>query len=122
MVRIDEKQEATIAKIRMAIDDDITARAKLEAEAEISSEGDFESLPDPLWAAPDNTNGDSHWIFGSPKKPINSRALETEMPNVSFKEFDERLRDFLPMCLPNKAIRYEDPIQVSLHVPQYISM
>lgn len=109
MARIDEKQEA-IAKIRMAIDSNITACAKIEAELdEINSD---HSDTHNFWAAPDNANGNSpHWIFGSPEKPINSRALEME--NLSFKEFDERLRDFLSLCLPNEAIRYEDPILVS---------
>ena len=74
-----------------------------------------------VWAAPDNINGDSdapQWIFGSPKTPINSRTLETDMcaqGNPSFIEFDDWLRDFLSLCLPDEAIRYEDLILVSLN-------
>ncbi|KAF8800477.1 hypothetical protein BYT27DRAFT_7262876 [Phlegmacium glaucopus] len=125
MVQIDEKQEA-IAKIRMAIDNDVAARAKIEAEAEISSE-DFEedSLPNPaqsIWTAPDNIDRHlPHWIFGSPEKPTNSCTLEPEMSALgdsSFTGFDEHLRDFLSLCLPDEAIRYEDPIMVSFHAPQ----
>ncbi len=126
MARIDEKQEA-IAKIRMAIDNNVAAHA---AEAEISNE-DFEEdseavpkLAQSVWAPPNGVDGHSpHWIFGSPEKPINTRAVEPEMSNLndlSFKDFDERLRDFLSICLPDEAIRYEDPILVSLSIPQYI--
>jgi hypothetical protein len=117
MAQIDEKQEA-IAKIRMAIDTDATARARIDAEvaeAGISTEAVHVSV----WAAPDNLNGSSpHWIFGSPEKPKNSRILETDMcaqGNPSFKDFDEHLRDFLSLSLPDEAIRYEDPILVSLN-------
>ena len=84
MTQIDEKQEA-IAKIRMAIDNDATAR---ELEAKINST-DFKedcaselspNLGKSAWAAPDNVSGHSpHWIFGSPENPINSHILETEM-------------------------------------------
>jgi hypothetical protein len=36
--------------------------------------------------------------------------------DASFKEFDERIRDFLSLLyLPDEAIRYEDPIQVILN-------
>jgi hypothetical protein len=113
MAQIDEKLEA-IAKIRMAIDTDVAARARINAEAaeaRISTET----------AAPDHVNGDSdasHWIYGSPETPINSRTLETDMcaqGNPSFVEFDDRLRDFLSLCFPDEAIRYEDPILVSLN-------
>ena len=65
MAQIDEKQEA-IAKICMAIDSDLVACAKIDAEAghEISTEAVHKSL----WAAPNNLNGHSpHWIFGSPR-------------------------------------------------------
>lgn len=111
MAQIDGRQEA-IAKIRMAIDTDVATRARIDAEAAeagISTE-----------AALDNVNGHEspHWIFGSPEKPINSHILETDMcaqGNPSFKEFNERLRDFLSLCLPDEAIRYEDPILVSLN-------
>ncbi|PPQ87069.1 hypothetical protein CVT25_000049 [Psilocybe cyanescens] len=122
MARIDEKQEA-IARIRMAIDNDIAARAKIKAEAETNND-DFKADSQPnlvqsVWAAPENIDGQSpHWKFGSPEKPINSRALETEMPtlcNLSFKEFDDRLRDFLSLCLPTEVIRYEDPIVIRLY-------
>ncbi|KAG5649249.1 hypothetical protein H0H81_005111, partial [Sphagnurus paluster] len=117
MAQIDEKQEA-IAKIRMAIDNDAAARAKIDAEAEISYD-DFKEdgsmdLGQSIWAAPDTLDGHSpHWKFGSPGKPINSRALETEMSSLddsSFKEFDERLRDFISLCIPDEALHYEDPI------------
>jgi hypothetical protein len=99
---------------------------KIKADAEVNSE-DFkeDSLPNlaqSIWAAPDSVDGCSpHWKFGSPEKPINSRALETEMSalgDTSFKEFDEHLRDFLSSCLPDEAIQYEDPILVSVHAPQ----
>ncbi|KDR73369.1 hypothetical protein GALMADRAFT_72471, partial [Galerina marginata CBS 339.88] len=122
MAKIDEKQEA-IAKIRMAIDNDVAARAKIAAEAGISS-GDFEedSLPilaQSAWAAPNNVDGQSpHWKFGSPEKPINSRALDTEISGLgdsTIKDFDERLRDFLSSCLPDEAIRYEDQILIRLY-------
>jgi hypothetical protein len=118
MTQIDEKQEA-IAKIRMMIDNDAAAR-----EAEISNIMEGDELPPNLgksvWAAPDNVSGHSpHWIFGSPENPTNSRILETEMSahgDASFKEFDERIRDFLSLLyLPDEAIRYEDPIQVILN-------
>jgi hypothetical protein len=116
MAQIDEKQEA-IAKIRMAVDNDVAARARiLNAKSEIDTETDNISVWG-LWAAPDNVHGLSpHWTFGSPEKPINSRTLEMDMcaqGNLSFKEFDERLRDFLSVCLPDEAIQYEDPILVS---------
>jgi hypothetical protein len=122
MAWIDEKQEA-IAKIRMAIDTDVAAHTRINAEAtEARICTEAVHMPVSLWAAPDNVNGHSpHWIFGSPEKPINSRILETDMcalnqgnPSPSFKEFDERLRDFLSLCLPDEAIRYEDTILVSL--------
>lgn len=124
MTQIDEKQEA-IAKIRMAIDNDAAAR---ELEAKINST-DFKedcaselspNLGQSAWAAPDNVSGHSpHWIFGSPENPINSHILETEMSaqgDASFKEFDERLRDFLSLCLPHEAIRYEDLILVIINM------
>ena len=118
MAWIDEKQEA-IAKIRMAIDTDVAARARIDAnvgEAGISTEPEVVHLS--AWAAPNNLKGlPPHWKFGSPEKPVNSCILETDMcaqGNPSFKEFDERLRDFLSLCLPDEAIRYEDPILVSL--------
>ena len=119
MTQIDEKQEA-ITKIRMAIDNDAAAR-------EAKSSADFKegcelspNLGKSVWAAPDNVNGHSpHWIFGSPENPINSHSLETDMSaqgDASFKEFDERLRDFiLSLYLPDEAIRYEDPILV-MHI------
>jgi hypothetical protein len=120
MTQIDEKQEA-IAKIRMTIDNDAAAR-----EAKISSadfkEGDELSpnLGQSVWAAPDNVNGHSpHWIFGSPENPINSLTLEIDMSaqgDASFKEFDERLRDFLSLYLPDEAIQYEDLILVILNI------
>lgn len=116
MAQIDEKQEA-IAKVRMAIDTDVAARARIDA-ASTDSEAVHASVWG-LWAAPDKVNGHSpHWTFGSPEKPINSRTLETDMcaqGNLSFKDFDERLRDFLSLYLPDEAIRYEDPILVSLN-------
>jgi hypothetical protein len=119
MARIDEKLEA-IAKIRMAIDTDVAAHARIDAkaaEAGISTEP--EAIHTSVWAAPDNLNGyPPHWKFGSPEKPIDSCVLETDMcaqGNPSFKEFNERLRDFLSLCLPDEAIRYEDPILVSLN-------
>ena len=106
----------------MSIDNDIASRAKIDAEGTGFTQDDDDLLPNgtqSVWAAPDNANGfPPHWIFGSPEKLIDSRVLETEMSNqrrdLSFKEFDERLRDFLSLCLPNEAIRYEDPILVSL--------
>ena len=119
MAQIDEKLEA-IAKIRMAIDTDVAACTRIDAnaaEAGISTETVHVSV----WAAPDNVNGDSdapHWIYGSPETPINSCTLETDMcaqGNPSFVEFDDRLKDFLSLCLPDEAIRYEDPISVSLN-------
>jgi hypothetical protein len=117
MAQIDEKQEA-IAKIRMAIDDDVAAHARIEAEATEAGIS-TKAVDMSVWAAPDNVNGHSpHWIFGSPEKPIDSRILETDMcaqGNPSFKEFNVRLRDFLSLCLPDEAIRYEDPILVSLN-------
>ncbi len=110
MARIDEKQEA-VARIRMAIDGDVAARAKIKAEAD----EDFEESalkPDlsvSSWAPPDGINGHSaHWMFGSPEKPINTRAIGpgmSDLENPSFKDFDERLRDFLSVCLPDEAIR-----------------
>jgi len=113
MAQIDEKQEA-VAKIRMAIDNDVAARARIDAEA---AEGGV--VHPSVWAAPDPVSGHSpHWMFGAPERPINSRLLERDMcvqGHSSFKEFDERLRDFLFVCLPNEAIRYEDPISVSLN-------
>jgi hypothetical protein len=122
MSQIDEKQEA-IAKIRMAIDTDAAARARIDAEvaeAGMNTEAVAAAVHMSVWAAPDNVNGHSpHWVFGSPEKPVNSHILETDMcaqGNPSFKEFNERLRDFLSMCLPDEAIRYEDPILVSLNL------
>lgn len=119
MAQIDEKQEA-IAKIRMAIDMDVAACARIDneaAEAGISTTA--VRMSESAWAAPNNVDGHSpHWIFGSPEKPIDSRILETDMRaqgNPSFKEFDERLRNFLSLCLPDEVIQYEDPILVSLN-------
>ena len=125
MTQIDEKQEA-IAKIRMTIDNDAAScEAKISHSAD--SKEDDELSPnlgksESVWAAPDNVNGHSpHWIFGSPEKPINSRTLESEMSesaqgDASFKEFDERLRDYLSLLyLPDEAIRYEDSILVILN-------
>ena len=69
MTQIDEKQEA-IAKIRMAIDNDLVARAKIDAEvAEAGPRINTEAvhMPVSVWAAPNDLNGRSpHWIFGSP--------------------------------------------------------
>ena len=117
MAQIDEKLEA-IAKIRMAVDIDVAAHARIDdkaAEARISTKTVHMSA----WAAPDNVNGDApHWIYGSPETPINSHTLETDMcaqGNPSFMEFGDRLRDFLSLCLPDEAIRYKDPILVSLN-------
>src|SRR5712671_2691196 len=117
MAQIDEKQEA-IAKIRMALDNDIAARARIEAEAGVNSEdfkeNSFPNLAQSVWAAPDNVNGHTpHWKFGSPERPLNSHVLETEILapyDLPFKEFDERLRDFLASCLPDEVIQYEDQI------------
>ena len=130
MIQIDEKQEA-IAKIRMMIDNHAATCARPLSEAKIRS-ADFKeddelspNLDQSVWAAPDNVDGRSpHWIFGSPENPINSHTLETEMSAqghgdaASFKEFDERLRDFLSLILPDEAIRYEDPILVipNIHI------
>ncbi|KAG5650062.1 hypothetical protein H0H81_000906 [Sphagnurus paluster] len=122
MAQIDEKQEA-IAKIRMAIDNNAAACAKIDAEAEISYD-DFEEdgsmdLGQSIWAALDTLNGHSpHWKFGSPGKPTNSRTLETKMSSLddsSFKEFDERLRDFISLCIPDEALHYEDLILTWLY-------
>ena len=118
MTQIDEKQEA-IAKIRMTIDNDAAAKklshTDFKEDDELSPNlGQSESLA--VWAPPDNVNGHSpHWIFGSPENPINSYTLETKIStqgDESFKKFDERLRDFLSLYLPDEAIRYEDPILV----------
>ena len=77
MAQIDEKLKA-IAKIRMAVDIDVAAHARIDnkaAEARISTKTVHMSA----WAAPDNVNGDApHWIY-------------------------------------DEAIRYEDPILVSLN-------
>jgi len=78
MTQIGEKQEA-IAKIQMAIDNDVMAHARIDAESVISTEIVHVSVLG-LWAAPDNVNEHPpHWIFGSPEKPVNSHTLETDM-------------------------------------------
>ena len=120
MTQIDEKQEA-IAKIRMAIDNDAAARESKISSAHLKEDDELShNLGKSVWAAPDNVNGHSpHWIFGSPENPINSRILKTEMSaqgGASFNGFDERLRDFLSLYLPDEVIRYEDPILVILNM------
>ncbi|KAG5633260.1 hypothetical protein H0H81_009345, partial [Sphagnurus paluster] len=92
MAQIDEKQEA-IAKIQMAIDNDAAARAKIDAEAEISYDNFEEDgsidLGQSIWAAPDTLDGHSpHWKFGSPGKLINSHTLETEIVRVTLRHKD----------------------------------
>lgn len=121
MVQIDEKQKA-IAKIQMAVDNDAMEHCAQAAERSADFEEDNKSSPNcgqSVWAAPDNINGHTpHWIFGSPVngKPINSRTVETDMSDALFKEFDEKLRDFLSLCLPDEAIRYEDAVLVMLNI------
>ena len=102
MVVIDEKLEA-IARIRMAIDNDIRAH-------QIASEGETEE--------PETTNEADlqHWQFGSPEgKRINLRVL-VEDRSTTHKEYrglDQRLRDFIAFHFPADALSYEDEIFVS---------
>ena len=84
---------------------DVAACARIDNEAaEAGISITAVHMSESAWAALNNIDGHSpHWIFGSPKKPIDSRILETDMHaqgNPSFKEFDERLRNFLSLCLP----------------------
>jgi hypothetical protein len=107
----------------MAVYSDATEHCTQVAEMSTSAnfeEGDEESPNhgQSVWAAPDSVDGHApHWIFGSPVngKPIDSCTVETNMSDASFKEFDERLRDFLSLCFPDEAIQYEDVVLVMLN-------
>ncbi|KAF8263167.1 hypothetical protein EI94DRAFT_1598647 [Lactarius quietus] len=103
MAVIDEKLEA-IARIRMAIDNDIQAR-------QIVSEGEADE------AVTDNESALStrQWKFGSPEgKRVNFRALVEDRSKThrEYRDLDQRLRDFIAFHFPEEALSYEDEIFV----------
>jgi hypothetical protein len=103
MVVIDEKLEA-IARIRMAIDNDIQAQQiTYEDEAKepaTSNEADLRQ-----------------WQFGSPdsEKRVNLRVLVEDRSRTcrEYCDLDQRLRDFIAFHFPEDAMSYEDEIFVS---------
>jgi hypothetical protein len=98
---IDEKQEA-IACIRMAVDND--KLAQLDSDAP-----DVENV--------DHDNSQS-WQLGSPEgKKANLRVMSAELGRVheEYRFLDEKVRDFVACQMPEKAMRYEDDILVSLN-------
>jgi len=102
MVVIDEKLEA-IARIRMAIDNDIQAR-------QITHEGEAEEL------ATTNEADLKQWQFGSPEgKRVNLRVLveDRSRTHKEYSDLDQRLRDFIAFHFPEDALSYEDEIFVS---------
>ena len=105
MVVIDEKLEA-IARIRMAINNDIQAR-------QIQSEGKAEEV---------ETNNESslhknpQWQFGSPEGKIaNLQVLLKDNLGIhrEYHDLDQRLRDFIAFHFPEEALSYEEDIFVS---------
>lgn len=102
MVVIDEKLEA-IARIRMAIDNDVQAR-------QVASEGEAEEV--------ETTNEADlqQWKFGSPEgKRTNLRVLAEDRSRThkEYCDLDQRLRDFIAVHFPEDALSYEDEIYVS---------
>ena len=58
----------------MAVDIDVAAHARIDDEAD-EARISTKMVHMSAWAAPDNVNGDTpHWIYGSPKTPINSHS------------------------------------------------
>lgn len=108
MVAIDEKMEA-IARIRMAVDNDIQAR-------QIESGCDAEEAPE---AFTNNESNLQQWQFGSPNgKRANFRVLlnSEECLGTRHREYydlDQRLREFIAFHFPEEALSYEDDIFVS---------
>jgi hypothetical protein len=103
MVVIDEKLEA-IARIRMAIDNDIQAR-------QITDEGKTEEP-----ATTNEADLQQPWQFGSPEgKRVNLRALVEDRSRThrEYCDLDQRLRDFITFHFPKDALSYEDEIFVS---------
>lgn len=106
MVVIDEKQEA-IARIRMAIDNDIQAR-------QITYE-DHGEVEEP---ATTNEADFQQWQFGSPEgKRVNLRVLVEDRLRIpahrEYCDLDQRLRAFIAFHFPEDALSYEDEIFVS---------
>jgi hypothetical protein len=102
MVVIDEKLEA-IARIRMAVDNDIQAR-------QIASEDEAEE------PATTNEADLQQWQFGSSEgKRVNLRVLveDRSRTHKEYFDLDQRLRDFVAFHLPEDALSYEDEIFVS---------
>jgi hypothetical protein len=102
MVVIDEKLEA-IARIRMAIDNDIQAR-------QITYEGEVEE------PATTNKADLQQWQFGSPEgKRVNLRVLVEDRSRIhrEYCDLDQRLREFIAFHFPEDALSYEDEIFVS---------
>jgi len=111
MVKIDEKQEA-IARIRMAIDNDHTAR--LAAAERDSSDLDVSVAAENSHLDPSTKS--QMWRFGSPEgKRTTLRILTNEISQNrrEYKCLDERLRDFIAYNMPREAMRFEDEIYVS---------
>lgn len=101
MVVIDEKLEA-IARIRMAINNDIQAR-------QIQSEGKVEEVES-------NNESNLQWQFGSPEgKTANFRVLLEDNLGThrEYHNLDQRLRDFIAFHFPEEALSYEEDIFVS---------
>ncbi len=113
MCVIDEKQE-TVARIRMAIDNDRVARLNLESTGEDTSE--TESTLD----LESDRNGSNTWQLGSPEgKKMNLRAMAVGLSNTDpqYRFLDERLRNFIACHMPKDAVqmRFEDEVYVSLN-------
>ncbi|KAF8798517.1 hypothetical protein BYT27DRAFT_7122716 [Phlegmacium glaucopus] len=102
MCIIDEKQEA-IARIRMAIDNNIKAHLNLES---------MEDMTESDVALDLESESSKTWRLGSPEgKKMNVRAMAV---NFQYRSLDERLRDFIACNMPEEAVqmRLEDDVYV----------
>ncbi|KAF8149988.1 hypothetical protein B0H34DRAFT_785238 [Crassisporium funariophilum] len=107
MCVIDKKQEA-IARIRMAIDNDIKARLDLEPTEDIIKNQPVLDL---------ESESSKTWRLGSQDgKKMNLRVMAADLAkaDLRYRNLDERLRDFISYNMPKEAVqmRYEDDIYV----------
>lgn len=87
MSRYDERQEA-IARIQMAVDNDMQARVELEAfEEELADDGspsDKRKLSDT-----------DQWLLRAPQNLVSSRTIADNSCDPYLRDFDQKLRAFL---------------------------
>jgi hypothetical protein len=56
----------------------------------------------------------AHWRLGSPDRSVSVRRIEVEKRgNLSFRNFDMRLREYIARHHPSHSVRLEQEIKVS---------